>query len=269
MVEYGIYEKALISSDLENSLRYAHSHGYTFWEISIDSDRKSRLDWSEKEIEDLLNICLKTNMPIFNMVLSIHREFPLGSNNSEIRTQGLKYLYKAIDLSVKLGIRTIQLAGYYNSSNALSDGDCEYFINSLRKGAQYAESKGVMLGIENMDYDLVSTKEIKYIIETINSPYLNYFLDVGNFIANGLDPLDELKDIIPRLVGLHLKETRKKTYRRVDFGTGSVPFEKIFVFLNQNNYNGYLGIEMWNDDNPDSLHKIDHARTWLENKRIN
>lgn len=266
MAKYGIYEKALISNALESSLKYASDHGYSFWELSIDNTRKERLLWSDKQIEDLLNVCLRTDMPIYNMVLSLHRDYPLGSNNESIRLESLEFLYKAIDLAVKLGIRTIQLAGYYTSSNDSDDGTLEYFINTLSLGVKYASANGIMLGIENMDYDLITVNDIAYVIKRINSPYLKMFLDVGNLVANQLNPLDQLINVMPHVVGIHLKETKLGVYRRVDFSKGDVPFHEIFELLKELDFDGYFGIEMWNDDNPYSLKKISHALNWLKDQ---
>lgn len=267
MANYGIYEKALISDNLENSLNYARGSGYTFWEISIDKSRKGRLYWDDESIKRMADVCLKTDMPIYNMVLSIHRDYPLGSYDGDIREKGLEYLFRAIDLAVKLGIRTIQLAGYYTSAKEAKDGSIEVFTESLIAGAKYAAANGVMLGIENMDYDLTSVEDIISVVNKVNNPYLNYFLDVGNFMANELNPLKELKEVIPYLVGLHLKETNKGIYRRVDFGRGIVPFKQIFELLKKNGYDGYFGVEMWNDDDSESLNKISDAIKWLDNLR--
>lgn len=265
MSSFGIYEKALLSDNFEYSLFYAKEIGYDFWEISIDNDRKYRLNWGDSEINNLLKTCQKTDMPIFNMVLSLHRDFPLGSHDDATRQQGIEYLYQAIDLARKIGIRTIQLAGYYTLNNQY-DGSIERYIQSLAETVGYAASNGIMLGIENMDRDLVNIKDILYIIKSINNPYLKMFLDVGNFVANELDPIRELEFALPHVVGLHLKETRLGEYRRVRFGEGLVNFTEIFNFLKENNYNGYFGVEMWNDNEPDSLNEIEYSLNWLKKR---
>lgn len=266
MAQYGIYEKALISENLEESLIYASKEGYNFWEIAVDNDRKERLYWDEQKIHELVTLCQKTNMPIFNMVLSLHRDYPLGSSDPQKRYEAVEYLYKAIDLAVKLGIRTIQLAGYYTSSALDNDGTILEYTESLKKGAAYASSNGVILAIENMDYGLTDSTSIISIIEEVNNPYLGAFLDVGNFAANKFNPIKELEKALPYIFGLHLKETKIDVYRRVKFGEGIVDFKSILQFLKSSGYDGYLGIEMWNDDNPESLEEIKNAINWLKNQ---
>lgn len=267
MTQYGIYEKALISKDFEKSLIYAKSVGYNFWEIAIDNDRKERLDWNKEQINQLLTTCQDTEMPIYNMVLSLHRDYPLGSDDEEVRNQALNYLEQAIDLASNLGVRTIQIAGYYSSGANENDGSIRNYTESLREGASYASSKGILLGIENMDYDLIEANTILEIIKEIDNPFLGVFLDVGNFAANELDPIRELENCLPYLIGLHLKETDKGVYRRLKFGKGIVKFQDIFNFLEESNYKGYFGVEMWNDENPDSLNEIKHAIEWLIEQR--
>lgn len=266
MNSIGIYEKALMSNDFEESLHYAKKIGYDYWEISIDADRKQRLKWSPEKIDKLIDICNKTDMPIFNMVLSVHRDFPLGSHDDAIQKKAINYLYQAIDLSRKLGIRTIQLAGYYTLMDE-HDGSKERYIEALKETVGYAASNGIMLGIENMDRDLLNIQDILTIVKAVNNPYLGVFLDVGNFAANNLDPISELEPAIPYLVGLHLKETRISEYRRVKFGEGIVDFEATFNFLREKNYKGYLGVEMWNDEDPDSFDTIKESINWLKEQQ--
>lgn len=266
MAKYGIYEKALLNEDFEESLVYAKKQGYDFWEISIDKERKERLSWDKAELDEMKRLCSDTEMPIYNMVLSLHRDYPLGSFDEDVRKKSLEYLFQAIDLASKLGIRTIQLAGYYTSEGK-ENGDLETYIDTLTKGVSYAAQNGVILAIENMDYDLIDTKDILYVVKKINNPFLKMFLDVGNFAANGLDPIGELQEALPYLVGLHLKETKIATYRRVAFGAGIVNFEEIFKYLKENRYEGYFGIEMWNDNDPESLITIKEALDWLKKQR--
>lgn len=265
MVKFGIYEKALLDDKFEESLKLAHEVGYSFWELAIDNERKARLDWNNQEIDEIKKLCSKTSMPIFNMVLSLHRDYPLGAVEKETREAALQYLFKSIDLAVKLGIRTIQLAGYYSKKEEIP-GLKELYIQSLKEGAAYASANGVLLGIENMDYDFIDIESIMDVIKEVNNPYLKLFLDVGNFAANELDPIQQLLLGKEDLIALHLKETKKSEYRRVRFGDGIVKFKEIFHFLTTNNYNGYFGVEMWNDNNPHSLKEIEHSINWLKNQ---
>ena len=267
MCTLGIYERALPAQDLKASLAQAHDIGFSFWEFSVDPQKKSRLDWTDQEISQLLQLCNETKMPIFNMVLSLHRDFPLGTNNQQLRESAVVMLKKAIVLASKLNIRTVQIAGYLQLEQD-DTGSITNYIMSLRECINVAASRGIILAIENMDRDLVSTEQILTIIRAVDSPYLQAFLDVGNFVANGLDPISELRLALPHLVGLHLKETKPRMYRRVEYGEGAVNFKRIFHHLICAGYDGYFGAEMWNDNCANSMDKVAQSFAYLQNQRM-
>jgi L-ribulose-5-phosphate 3-epimerase len=88
--------------------------GFDFVEMSIDEtdQRLARLDWSKAERASLRTAVAETSVTVPSMCLSAHRRFPFGSHNPVIRSQAREIMRKAIDLSVDIGLRTIQLAGY-------------------------------------------------------------------------------------------------------------------------------------------------------------
>ena len=262
--KFGIYEKALPNNkNLESSLDIARLSGYNFLEISIDKDRLERLDWSQRKRSKWNAACCNANMPIYNMVLSAHRDYPFGSNDPKVREKAIDILKKAVEFSSDLGIRTIQLAGYYTHNGDKDTGCIEHFTEGLHKANEFASQFGVMLGIENMDRDLISVNEIRGIIDAVDSSWLKIFPDIGNLTANGLSIDEEIEGNVNTFVGVHLKDSLPKTYRRVAYGSGNVDFKHFFKLLEQEKYRGYLGMEMWNDNASDSEIIIKKAREWI------
>ena len=111
----GIYEKALPNSfTWEEKFKAAKKAGFDYMEISIDEsdERLARLDWTDEEIENLRSIMRYEGISFPTMCLSGHRRFPFGSKNENTRKKAMEIMEKAINLSVKLGVRCIQLAAY-------------------------------------------------------------------------------------------------------------------------------------------------------------
>ncbi|AMB92481.1 L-ribulose-5-phosphate 3-epimerase [Aerococcus christensenii] len=266
MFKFGIYEKALPKNNFQEQLKRARQIGYDFWEMSVDPSKIDRLFWDKESIYKMKAMCDYAELPIYNMVLSAHRDTPLGSIDEGDYSQARNYLMKATDLAVKLGIRTIQIAGYYNSNKNKVDGSRERYVRNLKQCVDYAQRNGVMLGIENVDYDIVDGITISQIISEVNSPYLKAYPDVGNFAANGLDEVNELEVLKNNIVGIHFKDTKINTFRRIDFNCGIVNFDKILSYLLSIKYEGYIGIEMWEDDKADSLSKVSNAIKFIKNK---
>ena len=245
----GIYEKALPANlDWEERLRQAGQAGYDFVEMSIDvsDERLKRLDWNISERNAIRHAIENTGIPILTMGVSGHRKFPMGSDSEKVRQRGLDILFRAIELAKDLGIRIIQLMGYdvfYEKSDA---GTKTRYLDGLFKGASWASKAGVMLALENVDVDTVDSveKALKFTRE-VNSPWLNVYPDVGNLVAAGFDPVEQIMLAENDMVGVHLKDALPGEVRGVVFQEGVVPFTDVFKKLSELQFSGPMVVEMW------------------------
>ncbi|MEZ9563594.1 L-ribulose-5-phosphate 3-epimerase [Vibrio artabrorum] len=254
----GLYEKALPNElSWEDKLKQTKELGFDFLEISVDEsdERRSRLDWNDDEVYALRRLCEKHGIPLQSMCLSAHRKFPFGSADPAIRQQAVIHMEKAISLAYKLGIRTIQLAGYdvyYEPADKVTH---QRFIEGMKLSAQLAERSGVMLAVEIMDTDyLNSLSKFEVLSREINSPYFTAYPDVGNISGWNYDIVTELKLSKPRITQIHLKDTYKVTdeykgqFRDLVIGDGEVDFNAIFETLKETECVVPLVIEMWAQD---------------------
>ncbi|UPR53858.1 L-ribulose-5-phosphate 3-epimerase [Vibrio cyclitrophicus] len=254
----GLYEKALPNElSWEDKLATTKELGFDFLEISVDESdgRRSRLDWNDEEIYALRRLCEKHGVPLQSMCLSAHRKFPFGSADPAIREQAVIHMEKAISLAYKLGIRTIQLAGYdvyYEPADKVTH---QRFIEGMKLSAQLAERSGVMLAVEIMDTDyLNSLSKFEVLSREVNSPYFTAYPDVGNISGWNYDIVTELKLSKPHITQIHLKDTYKVTdeykgqFRDLVIGDGEVDFNAIFETLKETECVVPLVIEMWAQD---------------------
>ena len=182
----GIYEKALPNSfTWEEKFKAAKKAGFDYMEISIDEsdERLARLDWTDEEVENLRSIMRYEGISFPTMCLSGHRRFPFGSKNENTRNKAMEIMEKAINLSVKLGIRCIQLAAYDVYYEKSDDETRRMFVEGLRESVAMAARAGVILALEIMDTKLVGTivRAMHYLHE-IPSPYFKIYPDMGNFM---------------------------------------------------------------------------------------
>ncbi|PTO76798.1 L-ribulose-5-phosphate 3-epimerase [Vibrio splendidus] len=254
----GLYEKALPNElNWEDKLATTKELGFDFLEISVDEsdERRSRLDWNDDEVYALRHLCEKHGVPLQSMCLSAHRKFPFGSADPAIREQAVIHMEKAISLAYKLGIRTIQLAGYdvyYEPADKVTH---QRFIEGMKLSAQLAERAGVMLAVEIMDTDyLNSLSKFEVLSREVNSPYFTAYPDVGNISGWNYDIVTELKLSKPHITQIHLKDTYKVTdeykgqFRDLVIGDGEVDFNAIFETLKETECVVPLVIEMWAQD---------------------
>ena len=221
-------------------LSLAQALGFDFVEMSIDEtdQRLARLDWSKAERASLRAAVAETGVTVPSMCLSGHRRFPFGSHDPAIRSQAREIMRKAIDLSVDIGLRTIQLAGYDVYYEPSDEGTRKRFIEGLSWAVDQAARSQVMLAVEIMDTPLINsiTAWLEY-AKLIDSPFFCVYPDLGNFSAWNNDVPAELRKGIAKIVAIHLKDTLRVTtdfpgqFRDVPFGSGCVDFLASFKTL--------------------------------------
>ncbi len=271
--QLGLYEKAMPShlSWLEKC-QATKDAGFDYLEISVDeTDAKlARLDYDDAQIKEIKEAIDTTGIHILSMCLSGHRRFPLGSHNPDIRNTSLQIMEKAIKFAIKLGLRTIQLAGYdvyYEQSDAESKA---MFEINLQKCVQMASKHGVVLGFETMETDFMdtSTKAMVH-IERHNSPYLKLYPDIGNLTnasrITKVSVSDDLNNARGHIVAAHLKEIIEGHYREIPFGQGNTHYDEAIECLHSQGVNLFTG-EFWYVGNEDWKSDLVFANQYLRTK---
>lgn len=118
------------------------------------------------------------------------------------------------------------------------DQGYEWAIEALTEGAAYAGERGVTLVLEN-HWGLTGTADgCARIHDAVNSPWLKYVLDTGNFLHRP-DQYAEMARFLPDLAVLHAK---------VYAGGGmlveaDLDYGRIAGMLREAGFNGYISIE--------------------------
>ena len=261
----GMYEKAVPAElTFEEKLRACKEGGFDWMEISIDeTDEKiSRLYWSDKEKNALVETMKEVKQPIYTMCFSAQRKYSLGSLPKEKHDKAMEIMELAIDFASDIGIRIIQLAGYDCYYEEANEETKEEFKKNLKIATRMAARKGVLLGFETMmDRDFIDTveKAMEY-VNYCESPYLGVYPDIGN-LAGARNDFGYTKTVNEDLLtgkghilACHLKETKPKTDRSVVWGTGLTDYESNLKVLKD------LGVRMFNGE-----FWCDYPDRWEEN----
>lgn len=268
----GLYEKAMPNGlGFKEMLEMTSRCGFDRLEISVDESdaRLSRLEWTEKEINELRHAVEATGVPIKTMCLSGHRRFPLGSHDPEIRARSMDMMRKAIQLSASLGIVLIQLAGYDVYYEAGDDSTAAYFMQNLALSTEYAAKYGVILAFETMETAFMDTvqKSMKY-VHRVNSPYLGVYPDIGNLknaaVLYGSNLLEDIETGRGHIFATHLKETKPGVYRDMSFGSGHTEYKECIKLLWGMGVRMFTG-EFWYDGKSDPETTITEAAQFLRN----
>ena len=277
----GIYEKALRSGPLAVSgsrvdaeawrvfLDQVPRAGFSFLDLSIDEspEREARLDWDAGQCRTVRRAAEAAGTFIGGICLSLHRRIGPGSADPDVRRRAREVMARGLQVCHDLGVPVIQLAGYYCYYEDPNPDAERWYAQLLADAVPTAARLGVVMGIENVDGDDVTslTKAMEF-VDAVDSPYLQLYPDLGNIAEQGLDPGVELAAGEGHMVAMHAKDVRPGEPRRVEMGTGVVDWDRSFALLAAQGWSGRLMIEMWNDDAPDSLSRCAAARTFIEDR---
>lgn len=271
----GIYEKALVGDDLitetdwKKFLEQVPAAGFHYVDISVDEtpEREGRLNWDQARRRMVRHAAEDVGAMLGGLCLSVHRKIGPGSADPEIRDQARQVMDQGIQLCHDLDIGLLQVAGYYAYYEQPHPEAKKWYTQMLADAVAAASRLGVVLGIENVDgNDVTSIQKVMQFVHEIDSPYLQAYPDLGNIAEQGLDPATELAAGRGHMVAIHAKDVRRGEPRRIEMGAGIVDWDTSFRVLADQRWSGRMMIEMWNDNASDSVERCNAARIFLTRK---
>lgn len=177
------------------------------------------------------------------------------------REQNVKHTIDCLEQAYQLGIPTMRVnSGTWGTSKDFNDlmanrgeekpleGHTEeeaygWVIEAYQKLAKEAETRGVVMGLEN-HWGLGRTPEgVKRVVDAVNSPWLRVTLDTGNFLE---DPYDRLKQLAPDTVLL-----QAKTYHGGGvWYTLDLDYPRIARIMKDAGFTGYVSLEFEGKEDP-------------------
>ena len=140
-----------------------------------------------------------------------------------------------VDAAAKLGAGHIRVFGGTVPKTSTEDIAAGWVVELLKRSADYAGSKGVILGLENHGGITAKASRIIEIVKKVNSPWVGVNLDTGNFKTKVYEQIEMLA---PYSVNVQVKSD-------VDDETGTHPsdWDLIGAMLKKTGYKGYLALE--------------------------
>jgi fructoselysine 3-epimerase len=170
----------------------------------------------------------------------------IAAEESSIRERSVNYALKSLDIAVELGTTLMQIVpgtGYYNKP---TEEAWKRSRESLEKIVKKAEILGISLILEPLlarESNLINNKEsIKRMLEEINSPHLGCNVDTVPMVEAGDSLTDYFKELGAQVNHIHLCDGPN----HVAWGDGTLPLKQFLDELAAQEYQGYLGLEIYN-----------------------
>ncbi len=141
-----------------------------------------------------------------------------------------------VDVAVKLGAGHVRVFGGSIPKDATESQAIPGAVETLKRAAEYAGSKGVLLGVED-DGGLTTTAEPTIeIVKRADSPWVGINLDTGNFPKNGYS---QVELCIPYAVNVHLKAHISGP----DGAKEPADWDRLLAMFAKAGYRGFVSLE--------------------------
>jgi sugar phosphate isomerase/epimerase len=170
-------------------------------------------------------------------IYSISVRTEMTQPTPDLQAKQLEDLKKWVDVAEKLGAGHIRVFGGKIPKGATEDQAAGWVAEVLKRGADYAGKKGVILGLENHGGITEKAETIVKIVKQVDSPWVGVNVDTGNFNRNAYA---QLETIMPWAVNVQVKTECKPD----DTGKPAPSdWDRIARMLIEKGYRGYLALE--------------------------
>jgi sugar phosphate isomerase/epimerase len=147
-----------------------------------------------------------------------------------------------VDVAERLGAGHIRVFGGEVPKDSSEDEAAKWVVEILKRSADYAGTKGVILGLENHGGITVHAKRIIEIVKTVDHPNVGINLDTGNFESDGYE---QIEMCIPYAVN-----SQYKVKIRDGGKEQNSDWDRITKMFADAGYKGYCSLEYEENDDP-------------------
>ena len=268
MVDLAFSTNAYTRFELPEAIRRIADHGYAGVELLGDDPHAYFPEFDDDDLDVVQGALDETGLAVSNVnantAMGYYDDAPPSAffepsvirADEEARAWRVEYTKRAVDLAEATGSPAVCLATGRPLPGTPPEEAHEYLRESLHEILDYAEPRGVDVGIEFEPELLVeNTDETLALIDEVGRDSLGVNLDVGHAAVYGEDVVDSIHRSVEHITGVHLEDIvggrRGKHYHRIP-GEGDLDFEAILDALDDAGYDGFATLELYTyPDEPD------------------
>ncbi len=160
------------------------------------------------------------------------------AREQEVEVAWLSYW---VDIANKLGASHIRIFGGTVPKGATEDQSAGWVVEILKRAAEYAGKKGVILGLENHGGITSRAERVVQMVKAADNPWVGVNLDTGNFSH---DPYREIEMCVPYAVNSQFKTS----IRLEDGRREPCDWERVMKMFGAAGYKGYISLEYEADE---------------------
>ncbi len=245
MLQIGASHRLLWNLPLDKSIQKLAEIGYRCIELWAEPPHLIPAQFSADGRTHLLN--LLSELAVEPTVHAGSWDLNISSLNPTIRRISIDLVKESIDLAADINAKLVAVhPGRASSSKGEAQETRNTLIKALHELVEKANSKGIVLALENMEQrprEIITTSnDLKTLIQEVNSPRLVGLVDIAH--ANTVtDPIGFLKDCLSILGHVHISDNNGLSPTHLPLGKGTIDLTKIFQTLVEEEYDGKVVIE--------------------------
>lgn len=158
----------------------------------------------------------------------------------------INYTKRSIDLACEVQSKNISITSGIPLPDCPPEKGRKLFIESVKRIMDYAEKKGIKVGLEYEPCLLYeNTTEVLGLINKIKSKYFGVNLDLGHVAISEKDPVQSIKIFKNCIWNIHIEDIKNKKHFHLIPGLGNLNFNKIFKALKEIKYDNFVTVELY------------------------
>jgi sugar phosphate isomerase/epimerase len=176
-------------------------------------------------------------------IYSISVRTEMTQATPELQAKEVAEIQRWVDVAERLGAGHIRVFGGRVPKGATEEQAAGWAAEVLKRSAEYAAAKGVILGLENHGGVTEKAATIIGIIKQVGSPWVGINLDTGNFRQ---DPWRQIEMCLPYAVNFQVKSEMAGE----DGKRQPSDWDRLLQMAAAAGYQGYLALEYEAKEDP-------------------
>ncbi len=250
----GISVWSFAETDIEKIFALASDAGFDGVELALAEDGPVNLNSTKEDMEQIKSLAAQYGIELYSMASGLYWQTNYSASDAAMREKAKNITKKQLELASYLGMQSILVVPGavgvdFEPGSEVIPYDVAYdrCKEALLELAPVAESYGVEICIENVwNKFLLSPLEMRDLIDSINSPFVGSYFDVGNVVYCGY-PQHWINILNKRIKKVHFKDYRKDPGGLncfVDILAGDVDYIAVKDALDSIGYDGWVTAEM-------------------------
>ncbi|MEQ9285380.1 MAG: sugar phosphate isomerase/epimerase family protein [Cyclobacteriaceae bacterium] len=158
-----------------------------------------------------------------------------------MRNQSIRHVMEWVDVAAKLGAPVLRVfAGRTETTGDERNGMLDWVIEGFKECTQYAQTRGVIVAVQNHNHFIKTPEQTLEILEAVNSDWFGLVLDTGSYRQGDL--YANLEKMAPYAVNWQVKELVTNNGKEED-----IDLDRLVRIVRNSGYKGYLPIETFGD----------------------